>query len=164
MTNYITIISLDYDDTGLNNIQVECCKIPNPATSCIPSDEWVPIQSCSNQMDDEDIQCSYDLKVGLSTSKSSSQESYSQTQATASLETTLKVTGKVLSASFTASVGMSKTTGFNWGQSSSDTWSSESTQHLQIPVKAGKNVRIDQVKGVCGPYTASASKYRIVEF
>ena len=73
---------------------MECCKMPNPAASCIPSDEWVPIQACDNQLKDRDITCSYDMKVGLSTDKSSTQGSSSESQVSSSLSVSLEKLAK----------------------------------------------------------------------
>ena len=142
---------------------MECCKIKNPAADCTPSDSWVPIQECQNLMFDIDFRCTFELKKGISVDKSTSQGTSLAIKASASLEASAKVTGGILSASFKASVGYSQTTGYNWQQSESNMWKSETKETLDFFVKPGVKVVVEQVMGSCGAFRVGAPKYRTRE-
>ena len=151
------------DDTALNNVKMECCKIKNPASTCTPSDSWMPIQECQNQMSNSNFNCEFELKVGISVSDKTVKGSTLETQASASLETSVEGTSGALSASFKASVGYSRTTGYNWQQSQSDTWNTETTRRLKVEIKPGRSVVVEQVVGSCGAFSVGAPIYRTRE-
>ena len=57
--------------------------------------------------------------------------------------------GGNLKGIFSAELGYSKTTGFDWSSSSTSSFSREETHEARIPVKPGGVVSVYQVVGVC---------------
>ena len=158
-------INLAYtgDDTALNNVKMECCKLPlTPAQSCSPSDQWIPVYECQNILSATDIECKYKMEVGMEVQTFNQQDSYLEKVASQSVTSEIGATGDILSSKFSSTVGRSTTTGYNWMTSSSSTWSRKSTQEITVNVKPGTAVRIDQVTGFCGPYRVHVLKYKTV--
>ena len=136
------------DDTGLNNIQMECCKVPNPAAGCTPNDTWTTVQECRNNLPNTDIKCIFNIKVGVS-----------------ALKPDISVTEEIidtLNSKFIKMVNTSQTTGYNW--INSHIWHTKIMTHaLEIPVKTGKAIRLEQVAGFCASFCVRTEKYRIIE-
>lgn len=57
--------------------------------------------------------------------------------------------GANLKGVFSAGLGYSKTTGFNWSHSSTSSFSRQESHQARIPVKSGDEVSVYQVVGVC---------------
>ena len=72
----------------------------------------------------------------------------SQTGGTSSTTISAKV-GLNLKEKFSAELGVSHTTSYNWAQSSSSSFSRQLSYEARIPVQPGKQVSVCQVIGTC---------------
>ena len=72
----------------------------------------------------------------------------SQTGGTSSTTISAKV-GLNLKEKFSAELGVSHTTSYNWAQSSSSSFSRQLSHEARIPVQPGKQVSVCQVIGTC---------------
>ena len=71
-----------------------------------------------------------------------------QTSQTGGTSSTAKV-GLNLKEKFSAELGVSHTTSYNWAQSSSSSFSRQLSHEARIPVQPGKQVSVCQVIGTC---------------
>lgn len=56
----------DYDNTGLNNMKVKCCDVPDPLVTCEATEEREFIRTCDNLNNEEFIRCDFESVVGHS--------------------------------------------------------------------------------------------------
>ena len=82
------------------------------------------------------------ITEGTTTSQSSSHGGSTSDSISASVGLNLK-------SVFSAELGYSKTTGFNWEQSSSSSFSRQESHQARIPVKPSEVVSVFQVVGYC---------------
>ena len=69
-----------------------------------------------------------------------------------------------ISAAFwgvTATMGISKTTGYNWEITDSSTKSEANSFTVQVIVSPGKKVQIQEAVGVCGDSTVHTQMFRL---
>lgn len=55
-----------YDNSGMHNIKVKCCDVPDPLEACEPSEERQFVRTCNNLKKDEYLRCDFDSVVGHS--------------------------------------------------------------------------------------------------
>ncbi|ODM94352.1 Vitelline membrane outer layer protein 1 [Orchesella cincta] len=151
------------DITGLNNIKMKCCNIPDPAETCEPEDKWDLLIECDNIDALTETTCQYTRKVGISHSVAYS-EGYSHLVNTyVQVGFTLDQSLSALGINFGANLGRNSTTGYDWTASTSDVWSVETTTSITFNVPPGNRTQIYQTMGRCGIYTVRATRFRRVD-
>ena len=64
---------------------------------------------------------------------------------------------------FEAQLGVSRTTGFDWSKSTSETWNEETSIEVKTTVAPGTIVQLRQVVGQCGNNTVKPDFYQTVK-
>lgn len=151
------------DVTGLNNIKMRCCSIPDPAITCVPEDKWDLLIECDNLEAVSPTTCEYKRKVGVSHSNAFS-EGYSQLVSSyVQLGFNLPEALTGLGINFGANLGANSTTGYDWASSASETWAVETTTTISFDVPPGIRTKLYQTLGKCGIYSARATRVRRVD-
>ncbi|ODM90918.1 Vitelline membrane outer layer protein 1 [Orchesella cincta] len=151
------------DITGLNNIKMKCCSIPDPAETCEPEDKWDLLIECDNIDALTETTCQYTRKVGISHSAAYS-EGYSHLVSTyVQVGFTLDQALSALGINFGTNLGRNSTTGYDWTASTSDVWSVETTTSISFNVPPGVRTQLFQTMGKCGIYTVRATRVRRVD-
>ncbi|CAL8126766.1 unnamed protein product [Orchesella dallaii] len=145
------------DITGLNNIKMRCCDIPDPAEICVPEDNWDLLIECDNVEALTPTTCQYVRKVGISHSAAYS-EGYSHLVSTyTQVGFTLDQALSALGINFGLNLGFNSSTGYDWTASTSDVWSVETTTSVTFDVPPGVRTQLFQTMGKCGIYTGDAT-------
>lgn len=100
------------------------------------------VSTLRNELSEATITKVVTITEGTTTSQGSSQGGSTSHSVSATVGLNLK-------SVFSAGLGYSKTTGFNWGQSSSSSFSRTESHQARIPVKPGEVVSVYQVVGFC---------------
>ena len=93
-------------------------------------------------MSEDTVTKTVTIKEGTTTKQSSSHGGSSESTISATVGGNLKDV-------FSAELGYSKTTGFDWSFSSESAFSREVTHQATVPVRPGAEVSVYQVVGVC---------------
>lgn len=153
-----------HDDTALNDVEMSCKDLPKSEESrCDAKDEWKIIATCDNSESNNILDtCSYKKTIGYSKTDSSHTGGHSSTTNTNSITVSAGisvgdpiVTQKSLSLSFQHS--RSTTTGVNWSQASSETWSEETSIEVGTSVPPRTITHFLQAVGTCGGFSVKSN-------
>ncbi|OXA51744.1 Peritrophin-1 [Folsomia candida] len=64
MATYKEGVVGQYDNTGLNNVRMRCCAVPDPVTTCTPTDRIVPVRSCPKNEGIYPRRCDFQYTIG----------------------------------------------------------------------------------------------------
>lgn len=148
--------------TGLNNIKMRCCNVPDPAQSCEPEDKWDLLIECDNLEATTPTKCEYKRKVGVAHSYSFSEgmtqliSSYTQLGFT--------IPEALAQLGFNFKTNINTTTGYDWEASTSEVWSEETTTTISFDVPPGYRTQLSQTYGNCGIYAVRAPRVKRVDF
>lgn len=142
---------------------MRCCNVPDPASNCLPQDNWDLLIECDNIEAVSPTTCEYKRKVGVSHSTAYS-EGYSYlVQSYVQLGFGLDEALSTLGINFRLNMGANSTTGYDWASSASETWSVETTTTVTFDVPPGIRTQLFQTLGKCGIYSARATRVRRVD-
>lgn len=146
------------DDTALNNVQMECCKIPHPAETCTVTPVWKTIMACHAGI----TNCKINYTTNkMTVNEQSSSQNWSTTEYKKfgfdmSVEYGMKTF--TARASVNGEMGIEKTTKKQLSTLLSESLSKEETLSFSIGcIGAAQELYI-----VCGPYEISTREYRCV--
>jgi len=149
-------ICLTGDDTGLNNVDMACCDIPNPAQNCTPEETWDVVKECDNTHGVTNLDCNYQKKVGIGYSRIASK---ADTETYNNLGFDFGSIGSMLVSNFGSS-GTSASGSKNiWSSSSFEIKSEETVHGLTFSVPPGYKTELIQVVGTCGIYSIRTPKF-----
>ena len=151
------------DKTALNNIQVQCCPVRNPALHCRPKDSWDLLLECDNLEATSDTSCTYERKIGASRGNKVSESNYVQAEIYSNIGFTLPGALIDLPVNFAANLNLSVATGYNWTSTSSETWKKETAVTIAISVPPKTRTTLYQVFGKCDFYQVRASMFKRVD-
>ena len=104
----------------LNSVQSYKCRCLQKPITCTPVDNWQVVLSCDAQDSAQPVTCNYDRTIGTSFSSTVSDSM--------SIDPTIKEElNSQFFLLFASSIGVSKTTGYDWTQVSGEAQSGEST-------------------------------------
>lgn len=113
------------------------CKI-----DCTPEDKLERISTLKNELEKGTVTKVISITEGTTSIQTSATGGTSSTSVSAKIGITLKEV-------FAAELGVSHTTEYNWGLSSSSSFTREVKHEARIPVEPGKQVSVYQVIGTC---------------
>jgi len=118
----------------------------------VQRDEWAWVDELSNNQSDTTDTLKYQQKVGSSFTEST----------TVTWESGAKITlGGTFGEAFSSAIESS--VGYQWSSTSANTWSTEETHEVDIPVAPGKTVTLYQVYGYWGTVISKTPKYKTEE-
>lgn len=152
------------DDTALNNVDLMCCELPNPAESCSATDEWIEILRRDNSQGTTPIKYTVREKVGV-------KKELSITQSSSVIEEIAKSVGysmsldilKTLKTNFDTKLSTSTKTQHSWSQTDADTFSFEKEETTEISIPAKCDTTLSQIVGKCGSYLVNANAIKRVD-
>lgn len=112
------------------------------AIDCKPKDKLERISTLKNELTTGTVTQVISLTEGTTSIQTS------QTGGTSSTTISAKI-GILLKKVFSGELGVSKTTEYNWAQSSSSSFSRQVKHEARIPVEPGEQVSVCQVIGTC---------------
>eukprot|EP00092_Neocalanus_flemingeri_P108873 GFUD01139848.1.p1 GENE.GFUD01139848.1~~GFUD01139848.1.p1 ORF type:complete len:319 (-),score=12.61 GFUD01139848.1:27-956(-) len=123
---------------------------------CVPQDKWSTLRSYDNSR--SSLSRTFEYKYSIGTSWSNEMTEGFEISTTVSAEMTTSFWGL-----FEATLGVSATTGYNWGRTSTQAQDvlKESTISTEVP--GGKIIRIQQTTGSCGGSDVSTEMFRTLE-
>ncbi|CAL8111211.1 unnamed protein product [Orchesella dallaii] len=147
-----------HDNSGLNNVKMKCCNIPNPIDSCTPLEKEVLIATCDNTASSQAQSCEFDGQVGVDYDYSNFERAayfYESTGFT--LEHQLgKIQEKMASSDLHCAM---ETCLFQWENSTSIVWKKMVRGLLKTNVVAGWTSEIYQIMGQCGIYLMYTNRF-----
>ncbi len=132
---------------------VECGMVmPN----CVPSDEWTSVAYLDNSGSSFPTTFTYEYEIGTEWSTEISQGFHIDVSVTQSLQASFfKI--------FEASVSVTFSTGYNWQHTSYEARSEVSTFNIETEIPAGKILKIEQARGVCGNSAIKTEMFKTTE-
>jgi hypothetical protein len=130
------------------------CRCGMKHFSCVPEDSYNMVLICDATNAAADTECNYMKTVGTMYT-----ETYSNSM---SLDVTIKTEMSAkFEGLFSASVGVSVSTGYDWTSTSSETTSKEEKIEIKAVAPAGYVLRVEQAVGHCDGNTAKTELFRI---
>jgi len=128
---------------GLHGPGAYKCSCDNSPLNCVPTDGWETIFAYDNTNSKVAVTLEYVKSVGtthsVTVTKAISESITLKAEISASFE-----------GLFSAGLSATSTTGFNWSDASTDTFSETTTFTETITLRPGKSVVIQQAVGTCG--------------
>ena len=132
------------------------CHLKNEVLSCQPQDKYETVFSCSNTLGNGgDMTCSQSITIGTTYGNSVSEGKSTSETWQGSVDLTIK---KV----FSLGLGYSKTTGYDWTTTSSDSYRRSKSVSASCTVKAGETVELRQLVGFCSDIQVQTPTYKCV--
>jgi len=130
------------------------CRCKMRHFSCTPEDGYDVVMVCDATNAQSDSECNYRKTIGTSHA-----ETFSSSM---SIDVTIEaeMTAKFFEM-FSATLGSSVSTGYNWNQVSSETMDEEHTIEILATAPKGYVLRIEQAIGTCDGSTAKTELFRI---
>lgn len=130
------------------------CRCGMKPVTCTPKDEWQVVLRCDATNAVETVNCNYIKKVGVVYSEEMSESM--------SVSTTIsyKLTASLFDL-FSETLGISVTTGFDWGFASTVTKSVTEQFEVLADAPAGLLLTIEQALGKCGDTEVWTEMFRI---
>ncbi|CAG7643242.1 unnamed protein product [Allacma fusca] len=159
----ITVIIEELSNV-IKEIQPICRFVENPAKLCTPADGYEPVVVCDNRLGFTSTTCQYGVTEGVGITKtltdkqSLSLNFYGEFGIGAGASA-----GDALKATFAAKLGFSKTTDFDWSQSSSSTWTEQTSVQVSIQTPPGVITRLEQVIGKCSFYEVDVNYFKRID-
>jgi len=151
------------DGTGVNNIQVQCCPVPNPSEFCEPQDAWDLLLECDNTQAVSETSCTYERKIGATYWNQMSASEWLTYDLYAYIGYSFPGVLDSLAGNFQAHLGQSLSTGYNWTSSSGEVWKEETSVTVSISVPPGVRTRLFQTYGTCDFYAVRANVFKRVD-
>ncbi len=129
------------------------CRCQQAFISCVPEDDYSTVMSCDNTHGDNPVTCEYTEYVGTS---------YTE-EAWESMSVSYGVMEEVqagLMDVFSVGISVSATTGYDWGEATSQTFDRIKEYRVSVTVDAGTTVTIDQVVGYCDGNDSQTNFFR----
>jgi hypothetical protein len=152
------------DDFSVNNVDLLCCELPNPAALCKAQDDWEEIwkRDFSSAVTPTSIEMRE--KFGVS-------RTVSQTEGGSIVEEVTHSFGfgvgvelfKFLGLNFEASVGHSTKTEYFWSRTETNAWFYEREETMKLVIPGGCITTLYQVIGKCGPYHVKVNSIKRVD-
>lgn len=123
--------------------------------SCTPSDSWQTVTEIDNSQSSLSALFTYEKTVGTTFSQEMKESRSVSATVSASIE-----------ASFwgvTATLGVSATTGYDWGKTDTETRSESKTFDVQVKVPPQVKMQIQEAVGTCGGSTIHTQMFRILD-
>jgi len=149
------------DLSGLNNVDLYCCDVTDPAAICQGTDDFDTVLECENHGEVDNITCLYEYSVGMSLLALSEVKETNSWEVYASIEFGFDTSLAGASASFKASIGTSIKTGTTWSELSSENFQTSQTFTVQTVVAPQTGVKYVQVEGICYDFISSTTRIRI---
>ena len=132
---------------------VECGMImPN----CVPSDEWTSVAYLDNSGSSFPTTFTYEYAIGTEWSTEISQGFHIDVSVTQTVKASFFEI-------FEASVSTTFSTGYNWQHTSYEARSEVSTFNIETEIPAGKILKIEQARGVCGNSAIKTEMFKTTE-
>jgi hypothetical protein len=147
----------------MDGVEVKCCDIRNPASTCVPSDRWELLTSCDTLNSSIPLKCSYQKKVGTSNSTHSSEHGWEIIERYSELGFSLDAAYGPLAANFNYKLNVSSSTGHDWSSSRSNAWYEEVTSTAEFEVPPRTKSALYQVLGTCGIYSTRSLEFKLVD-
>lgn len=129
------------------------CRCKQDPIICQPSDHYVTIMQCDNSNNDVEAKCTYTKTIGTTWTTEASKSM--------SIDTTIEAS---MSASFfsffSADIGISQTTGYDWTQTSSQAKSETEEFKVETVVNAHSILIIEGAEGNCGGNNVKTELFR----
>jgi len=122
---------------------------------CQPEDRWVTVASFDNSQ--SDISSTFTYKYTIGTTWSHEMSEGMSIDETVSAEMQAAFWGI-----FQGSLGVSVSTGYNWGEVTSEARGEEEEFSVETSVPGGRSIRIQQTVGQCGGSGVKTEQYRSV--
>ncbi len=122
--------------------------------NCVPEDSFNVVLKCDATNAITDTECNYIKTVGTKFS-----QSYSESM---SIDTTIKYSmSEKFFGMFEATIGVSVSTGYNWGETTSETMDEEEKFEVLATAPAEHVLTIEQAVGHCDGSTVKTELFRI---
>jgi len=132
------------------------CSCDSSPFNCIPEDGWETVFSYDNSQSSVTVSMQYEKSIGTTHSET----------VTNSISQSITVEAEISAAFegiFSASLGVSSTTGFDWSNAFTGTFAQTTSFTEQITIRPGKKVVIQQVVGSCGFSKVRTTLFRALE-
>jgi len=122
---------------------------------CVPEDGWNSVTYLDNSMSSAPTTFTFSQSIGVTYGHEESQGG--------SISTSIKngITLSIMEI-FSWTLEVSVTTGFNWSEKDSTTWSDQKTYTVSQEVPAGEKVQIQAAVGYCGQNMVETKMFRVV--
>jgi len=151
------------DETGVNNVAVKCCDVPDPANVCVPEDHWDLLIECDNMEAVTPTTCTYERKIGITYSRTQSETDYELTEIYHDLGFSLKAAISPLSFNFDYNLSMSEITGHNWTVTNSEIWNEETKTTVSFDVPPKVSTQLLQTVGKCAIYSVGTQRVKRID-
>ena len=130
------------------------CRCSMRHFSCVPEDKYEVVMNCDATNAQSDSECNYIKTMGTTFT-----ETFSNSM---SVDVTVKyeMEAKFFDL-FSEKLGISVSTGYNWGEVSSETTSEEDSIEITATAPKGYVLRIEQTVGHCDGNTAKTELFRV---
>merc|ERR1711860_44798 len=129
------------------------CRCQQTPVTCIPTDGYEVVMWCDNTAGNASVSCSYEKSIGTSYSQSMSHSMSIDT----SISTEMSVD---FFRRFSATIGVSLSTGYNWESVSERTMSETETFIVSAHAPPGMVLVIEQAVGRCDDSTVNTEMFR----
>ena len=130
------------------------CNMALP--DCVPSDEWTSVAYLDNSDSSFPTTFTYEYEIGT---EWSSETSHGWT-VDASVSATLTAS---FFGIFEAAASTTFSTGYNWQKTSYEAMSEVSTFNIEAEIPAGKALKIEQARGLCGGNSVRTDMFKTTE-
>jgi len=150
-----------YDNTGLNNLKMKCCYVPDPAIICTPVEKRVLLGSCTNAEIYFDKRCDFTNRIGMAYDSSTSKRQIDFYESIGYIE---ENAWSSLQENFEEKLANNPDTEYDWGDESYPTvWESETKTEAFIYIAPGVKTQLYQIHGLCGIYSIRSNRYYRVD-
>jgi len=151
------------DETGLNNLNMKCCDVADPAQICTPADNFELLIECDNMEATTPTTCTYQRKIGLAVTRTQQESYYELSELYLNLGFDLNGAIPVLNYNFEFNLAYSEITGHNWTVTNSEVWSEETTTTVSFDVPPKVSTQLLQTVGKCGIYAVSTQRVKRID-
>lgn len=142
------------DDTALNNVDLACCKVPDPATTCDAKYEWTTISTCSSE-----LTCKVTFKSSISYTTENNPTGTKQIEILEQLGFILSDSVNGLKTNFESKLNSTTIEGLSISHMISVVKSVEKSSEIEMTGCTGK---VQQMILTCGIYKIKTQQYRCV--
>lgn len=154
-----------YDNTGLNNMKVKCCNVPDPLNKCVPKESRILVRVCNNSRSEEGLRCDFNAMVGLSLNYDVNLKlidfytSIGYTFDAAKLNTSRHIASKL-----GEQMKEGKKLEYDWNEISPGVMEDMKVKAKNLYVKAFETLELHQIVGMCEYFLVRTNRFvRVVK-
>ncbi|CAG7785623.1 unnamed protein product [Allacma fusca] len=158
-------VDIEHPSKLIKKMEIQCRKVPTPALNCTPTETFQSVSVCDNSSGLQDMVCKFIQTVGIQVSQSATKSEkkafrfYSDWE----LSTSGGLLGSSLQAVFSAKIGPSQESSYNWSSTTSSTWTELTSVEVSTSTPPGVITRLEQLIGQCSFYNVNVNYFKQID-